>query len=66
MTATEFSPPVRKAIIRVRSPGMARETYGANTRTDSDRLKDGWAYTGDIGVARRRRLLPVSSPAART
>ena len=21
-----------------------------NTRTDSDRLKDGWAYTGDIGL----------------
>jgi acyl-CoA synthetase (AMP-forming)/AMP-acid ligase II len=36
--------------VRVRSPGMARETYGANTRTDSDRLKDGWAYTGDVGT----------------
>jgi long-chain acyl-CoA synthetase len=36
--------------VRVRSPGLARETYGGNTRTDSDRLKDGWAYTGDIGV----------------
>lgn len=36
--------------IRVRSPGMALQTYGDNARTDSDRLKDGWAYTGDIGL----------------
>jgi len=39
-----------QGFIRVRSPGMARLTYGQNTRTDSDRLKDGWAYTGDIGL----------------
>jgi long-chain acyl-CoA synthetase len=36
--------------IRVRSPGVAVQTYGANTRSDSDRLKEGWAYTGDIGA----------------
>ena len=39
-----------EGFIRVRSPGMALQTYGENTRTDSDRLKDGWAYTGDIGL----------------
>jgi acyl-CoA synthetase (AMP-forming)/AMP-acid ligase II len=39
-----------EGLVRVRSPGMALQTYGDNTRTDSDRLKDGWAYTGDIGL----------------
>ena len=39
-----------EGFIRVRSPGMALQTCGDNPRTDSDRLKDGWAYTGDIGL----------------
>ena len=39
-----------EGFIRVRSPGMAQQVYGNTTRTDSDRLKDGWAYTGDIGL----------------
>jgi long-chain acyl-CoA synthetase len=40
----------REGIIRVRSPGMAIGTYGNTPRTDGDRIKDGWSYTGDIGV----------------
>jgi acyl-CoA synthetase (AMP-forming)/AMP-acid ligase II len=36
--------------VRVRSPGIAMGIYGETMRTDSDRLKDGWAYTGDIGA----------------
>lgn len=39
-----------EGIIRVRSPGMATRIYGDKTRLDGDRLKDGWVYTGDIGV----------------
>ena len=37
-------------IIRVRAPGMARSVYGATTRASGDKLIDGWAYPGDIGV----------------
>jgi long-chain acyl-CoA synthetase len=37
-------------VIRVRSPGMARTICGANTRASGDKLKEGWAYPGDIGT----------------
>ena len=36
--------------IRVRSPAMALSTYGDMTRTQGDRIKDGWVYPGDIGA----------------
>jgi acyl-CoA synthetase (AMP-forming)/AMP-acid ligase II len=43
--------PVGEAgIIRVRAPGMARGIYGATSRASGDKLIDGWAYPGDIGV----------------
>jgi acyl-CoA synthetase (AMP-forming)/AMP-acid ligase II len=28
---------------------MARSIYGTNTRASGDKLKEGWAYPGDIG-----------------
>jgi long-chain acyl-CoA synthetase len=37
-------------VIRVRAPGMARGVYGATTRASGDKLIDGWAYPGDIGL----------------
>jgi long-chain acyl-CoA synthetase len=46
----EVLPPCKAGSIRVRSPGMARAIYGGTTRTTGDRIKDGWLYTGDIGV----------------
>jgi long-chain acyl-CoA synthetase len=36
--------------IRVRSPGVARAIYGGRTRASGDKLKDGWAYPGDIAA----------------
>jgi acyl-CoA synthetase (AMP-forming)/AMP-acid ligase II len=36
-------------VLRLRSPGMARSIYGTNTRASGDKLKEGWAYPGDIG-----------------
>ena len=36
--------------IRLRSPGNARAIYGEKTRASGDKLKDGWAYPGDIGA----------------
>lgn len=36
--------------IRLRSPGVARAIYGGRARASGDKLKDGWAYPGDIGA----------------
>jgi long-chain acyl-CoA synthetase len=36
--------------IRVRTPGMATTMYGGAVRESGDKLKDGWAYPGDLGV----------------
>ena len=36
--------------VRVRSPAMARAIYGESTRASGDKLKQGWAYPGDIGT----------------
>jgi acyl-CoA synthetase (AMP-forming)/AMP-acid ligase II len=43
-------PPGEAGIIRVRAPGMARSVYGSTTREMGDKLSDGWAYPGDIGL----------------
>jgi long-chain acyl-CoA synthetase len=45
--------------IRVRSPGMARCIYGDESRNTGDRIKDGWIYTGDIGVLDVDQFLQV-------
>ncbi len=43
--------PVGEAgLIRVRSPAMAGSIYRDVTRMTGDRIRDGWAYPGDIGV----------------
>ena len=36
--------------IRLRSPGMANAIYGGEARDSGDRIKDGWIYTGDLGM----------------
>lgn len=51
-------------IIRVRSPGMARATYGGLTRSGGDRIKDGWAYPGDIGAVDRDNFLTIKGRAS--
>jgi acyl-CoA synthetase (AMP-forming)/AMP-acid ligase II len=43
-------PPGESGIIRVRAPGMARSVYGSTTREAGDKLSDGWAYPGDVGL----------------
>jgi acyl-CoA synthetase (AMP-forming)/AMP-acid ligase II len=45
--------------IRVRSCTMARATFGKTPRTSGDRLKDGWAYPGDIGSVDRDGFLTL-------
>lgn len=40
----------RSGTIRVRSPGMAQALWSETPRDGGDRLKDGWAYPGDIGA----------------
>jgi acyl-CoA synthetase (AMP-forming)/AMP-acid ligase II len=41
--------PGEAGTIRLRSPGMAQSIEGAS-RESGDRLKDGWAYPGDVGA----------------
>lgn len=36
--------------VRVRSPAMAYDIYSHADRSMSDRIKDNWIYTGDMGV----------------
>lgn len=38
--------------VRVRTPGMASAVIGAEDRTESDRVVDGWVMTGDLGCIR--------------
>jgi len=46
-------------IIRLRTPAMANGVYGEAARASGDRLKDGWAYTGDIGSLDRDGFLTL-------
>jgi long-chain acyl-CoA synthetase len=41
--------PGEPGTIRLRSPGMAQSIEGS-TRETGDKLKDGWAYPGDVGA----------------
>lgn len=42
-------PPGEAGIMRVRSHGMAETLYRGRARETGDRIRDGWAYTGDLG-----------------
>lgn len=37
-------------LLRVRTPGMASGFYANRSRPEGDRIKNGWAYTGDLGT----------------
>jgi long-chain acyl-CoA synthetase len=55
--ADEPLPAGTPGIIRVRSPLMAQAIYGAPSRESGDKLKDGWAYPGDVGALDRHGFL---------
>jgi acyl-CoA synthetase (AMP-forming)/AMP-acid ligase II len=57
--AGEIVPAGTPGIIRVRSPTMASAIYGGGERTTGDRLKDGWAYTGDVGAVDEEGFLTL-------
>lgn len=50
-------------IIRLRTPGMSDGILGA-AREDSDRLLDGWAYPGDLGLLDANGYLTLTGRAS--
>ncbi|MEM8750149.1 MAG: class I adenylate-forming enzyme family protein [Pseudomonadota bacterium] len=48
-----------EGLIKVRGPAMAQAIIGSN-RDDSDRIIDGWAIPGDVGVLDANNVLRIS------
>lgn len=56
-------PPGTEGHIRVRSPSMATATVGGAGRSGGDRLADGWAIPGDMGILYPGGLLELTGRA---
>lgn len=52
-------PPGEAGNIRARAPTMARGVYRQDPDSDRDRIKNGWAYPGDIGVVDEQGFLTL-------
>jgi acyl-CoA synthetase (AMP-forming)/AMP-acid ligase II len=52
-------PPGEIGALRVRSPGAVDNIYKDRDRASGDRIRDGWGYTGDLGIIDRDGFLTI-------